>query len=129
MGYSIEDTATVCLSVRGDIATLRDAAERILPMSVCQRVCFHSVGFSSGVTATLWVTAEGILSHSGLQERGYCHSLGYIREDTATLWVIAEGILPLSVFQRGCYHFLGYSRGDTVFLSENTHHVHCTVYL
>ena len=59
------------------------------------------MGYSSGDTASLWVTAEGILPVFGLQQRGYCQSLGYSRGDTASLWVTAEGILPLSVCQRG----------------------------
>ena len=50
-----------------------------------------------------------MLSLCGFQQWVYYHSQGYSRRDTFTLWVIAEGILPLSDFQRGCYHFLGYS--------------------
>ena len=104
MGYSRGDTATFCLS------------EGLLQLSgLQQRGCYHSLGYSRGDATTLWVTAEGILPLSGLQHRGYFHCLS---------WVIAEGILPLSVFQRGCYHLFGYSRGDIVCLSENTHHVY-----
>ena len=84
-------------------------------MSVCQRVCFHSVGFSSGVTATLWVTTEGILPLSGLQQRGYCHSLGYSRGDTATV-CLSEGMLPLSWLQQ---------RGHCLSVREYTP---CTLY-
>ena len=80
-----------CLSVR----------EGMLPLSVFQRGCFHSVGYSRGDTAMLWVTAEVIPQLCELQPRGYCYSLGYSRGCTATLWVTAKGILPQSVCQRG----------------------------
>ena len=79
-----------CLSVR----------EGMLPLSVFQRGCFHSVGYSRGDTAMLWVTAEVIPQLCELQPRGYCYSLGYSRGCTATLWVTAKGILPHSVCQR-----------------------------
>ena len=57
---SRRDTATLLVTAEGihatplsvcqrvDTATLRVAAERILTMSVCQRVCFHTVGSAVG---------------------------------------------------------------------------------
>ena len=68
-------------------------------------------GYSRGDSATLWVTAEGILPLSDFQ-RGCYNFQGYSRGDATTLWVTAEGMLPLSQ--------LGYCRRDTstVCLSE-----------
>ena len=80
----------------------------MLPISgLQQRGCYHSLGYGRGDTATLWVTAEGILPLS---------QLGNSRRDTATV-CLSEGMLPLSrLQQRGCYHSLGYRRGDTATL-------------
>ena len=83
-----------------------------MPLSgLQQRGYCHSLGYSRGDTATLWVIAEGILPLSVIQ-RGCYHFQGYSRGDATTLWVMTEGILPLSQ--------LGYSRRDkaTVCLSE-----------
>ena len=63
-------------SSRGDTVNLGVTAEGILPLYGLQQWgYYHSVGYSRGVTATLWVTTVGIL----------LHSVGYSRGDTATL--------------------------------------------
>ena len=71
-------------------------------LSLCglqQRGYCHSVGYSRGDTATLWVTAKWI------QPLSVCQ-----KEDTVTLWVTAEEMQPLAVClsERGYCHSLGY---------------------
>ena len=45
-------------------------------LSVCQRGCYHFLGYSRGDTTTFWAAAGGIRPRYGLQQMGYCHSVG-----------------------------------------------------
>ena len=73
-------------------------AEGILPLSVC--------------------LSEGMLSLCGLQLRGYCHCLS-VRERILALFGLQQrGYCHyISAFvclsERGCFHSVGYNRGDT----------------
>ena len=59
------------------VSPLPFIAEGILPLSVCPRGCFPSLGFRRVDTATVCMS-EGMLSLSRFQQRGYCHSLSVV---------------------------------------------------